>query len=80
MEGVESRFSTNFNIKADGIVFLWNGKTVHGLAVILVFSKWMLGKIIHYLPKHSLKFGFGSKKFIETITYAGVIIWRCLQS
>jgi hypothetical protein len=33
----------------------------------------MLGKIIHYLPKHSLKFGFGSNdKFIETIAYAGV--------
>jgi hypothetical protein len=31
-----------------------------------------LGKIIHYIPKHSLKFGFASKhKFIETIAYAG---------
>jgi hypothetical protein len=32
-----------------------------------------LGKIIHYIPKHSLKFGFASNhKFIETIAYAGV--------
>lgn len=35
-----------------------------------------VGKIIHYIPKHSLKFGFGSNdKFIETIAYAGVRVY-----
>jgi hypothetical protein len=37
-----------------------------------IFEMNALGKIIHYIPKHSLKFGFASNhKFIETIAYAG---------
>jgi hypothetical protein len=40
-----------------------------------------LGKIIHYIPKHSLKFGFASNhKFIETIAYAGVRVYDDTQS
>jgi hypothetical protein len=40
-----------------------------------IFEMNALGKIIHYMPKHSLKFGFVSNdKFIETIAYAGVSI------
>jgi hypothetical protein len=39
----------------------------------IIFEMNALGKIIHYIPKHSLKFGFASNhKFIETIAYAGV--------
>jgi hypothetical protein len=38
-----------------------------------IFEMNALGKIIHYIPKHSLKFGFASNhKFIETIAYAVV--------
>lgn len=79
-QGVESRdFELNFNIKADGIVFyelvkhknsFWIGSNIG------IFEINSLGKIINYVPKHSLKFGFSSNdKFIETITYAGVRVY-----
>jgi hypothetical protein len=39
-----------------------------------------LGKIIHYIPKHSLKFGLFNHKFIETIAYAGVRVYDDIHS
>jgi hypothetical protein len=65
-----------FNIKAEDILFYeivkhdssyWIGSNIG------IFEMNALGKIIHYIPKHSLKFGFASNhKFIETIAYAVV--------
>jgi hypothetical protein len=56
--------------------------TVHiGLSNIGIFEMNALGKIIHYIPKHSLKFGFASNhKFIETIAYAGVRVYDDIHS
>jgi hypothetical protein len=46
-----------------------------------IFEMNALGKIIHYIPKHSLKFGFASNhKFIETIAYAGVRVYDDIHS
>ncbi|CAM3086274.1 sensor histidine kinase [Flavobacterium frigoris] len=84
-QGVESRdFELNFNIKADGIVFyemvkhktsFWIGSNIG------IFEMNSEGKIINYIPKHSLKFGFSSNdKFIETITYAGVRVYDDIYS
>jgi hypothetical protein len=45
-----------------------------------IFEMNALGKI-HYIPKHSLKFGFSSNhKFIETIAYAGVRVYDDIHS
>ena len=79
-QGVESRdFELNFNIKADGIVFYEMVKHKNSFWIgsnIGIFEINSLGKIINYVPKHSLKFGFSSNdKFIETITYAGVRVY-----
>jgi hypothetical protein len=54
--------------------------TVH-ISSIGIFEMNALGKIIHYIPKHSLKFGFASNhKFIETIAYAGVRVYDDIHS
>lgn len=84
-QGEESRdFELNFNIKAEGIVFyemvehktsFWIGSNIG------IFEMNSEGKIINYVPKHSLKFGFSSNdKFIETITYAGVRVYDDIYS
>ena len=76
----ESRdFELNFNIPASGIEFyemvkhrnsFWVGSTIG------IFEISSQGKIIAYVPKHSLKIGFTTDdKFIETITYAGVYLY-----
>jgi len=79
-QGVESKdFELNFKIKADGIVFYEMVKHKNSFWIgsnIGIFEMNSEGKIINYVPKHSLKFGFLSNdKFIETITYAGVRVY-----
>ena len=80
IQGVESRdFKLNFNIPAAGIEFyevvknkssFWIGSNIG------IFELNLQGKIIAYVPKHSLKFGFSAdNKLIETITYAGVRVY-----
>ncbi len=76
----ESRdFELNFNIPSDKIVFyelvkhnssVWVGTNLG------IFELNVLGNIINYIPKHSLKIGFTSDdKFIETITFAGIYLY-----
>ncbi|SHG21235.1 Two component regulator propeller [Flavobacterium micromati] len=79
-QGVESRdFELNFNIPADAIEFYEMVKHKNSIWVssnIGIFEINQHGKIIAYIPKHSLKFGFTTNdKFIETITYAGVRVY-----
>ena len=76
----ESRdFELNFNIKANEIVFYELVKNRNSIWIgsnLGVFEMNSKGKIINYIPKHSLKIGFTSdNKFIETITYAGVYVY-----
>ncbi|SNA64720.1 sensor histidine kinase [Flavobacterium psychrophilum] len=72
-------FELNFNIKANEIVFyelVKNKKSIWIGSNLGVFEINSKGKIINYIPKHSLKIGFTSdNKFIETITYAGVHVY-----
>ena len=76
----ESRdFELNYTIKANEIVFyelVKNRKSIWIGSNLGVFEMNSKGKIINYIPKHSLKIGFTSdNKFIETITYAGVYVY-----
>ena len=76
----ESRdFELNFNIKANEIIFyelVKNRNSIWIASNLGVFEMNSKGKIINYIPKHSLKIGFTSdNKFIETITYAGVYVY-----
>lgn len=84
-QGIESRdFELNFNIKADGIEFyeivkhkesFWIGSNIG------IFEINRQGKIVAYIPKHSLKIGFtANDKFIETITYAGTRVYDDLHN
>lgn len=85
IQSVESRdFKLNFNTPANGIEFyemvkhknsIWLGSNI---GIFEVDSK---GKIIGYVPKHSLKIGFlYNDKFIETITYAGARVYDNVYS
>lgn len=79
-QGMESRdFELNFAIPANGIEFyemVKNNDSFWIASNIGIFETNSLGKIINYLPKHSLKMGFTyDGKFIETITYAGVRLY-----
>jgi hypothetical protein len=76
----ESRdFELNYNIPANGIEFYEMVKHHNSFWVstnIGIFEINFQGKIIAYVPKHSLKIGFTTdNKFIETITYAGVYLY-----
>ncbi|MEM8521891.1 histidine kinase [Flavobacterium sp. PL12] len=72
-------YKLNFNIPATEIGFyeivrkedrLWIGSNIG------VFEMDGSGNFISYLPKHTLKFGFGTDgQFIETIPYAGVRVY-----
>lgn len=84
-QGIESRdFELDFTIPASGIEFyelvkhndsFWIGSNIG------IFEINSLGKIINYLPKHSLKIGFTyDGKFIETITYAGTRLYDNVYS
>ncbi|MEW5675206.1 histidine kinase [Flavobacterium enshiense] len=81
----ESRdFELNFKIPAEGIVFyemVKNSSTIWVASNIGIFELNTQGKIISYIPKHSLKIGFTSDgKFIETITFAGVYVYDDVYS
>ncbi|NWL04224.1 histidine kinase [Flavobacterium collinsii] len=80
IQNVESRdFILNFDIPAKGIEFyemvrhhdsFWIGSNI---GIFEVNSK---GRLSYYIPKHSLKIGFGyDDKFIETVTYAGTRLY-----
>ncbi|MET0760638.1 MAG: histidine kinase [Flavobacterium sp.] len=76
----ESRdFELNFNIPASGIEFYEMVKNQNSFWIssnIGIFEINSQGKIINYVPKHSLKIGFTAKnQFIETIPYAGVYVY-----
>lgn len=76
----ESRdFELNFNIPAEGIVFyelVKHNSSVWVSSNLGIFELNSKGKIINYIPKHSLKIGFTSDdKFIETITFSGVYLY-----
>ncbi|MBE8724776.1 sensor histidine kinase [Flavobacterium hungaricum] len=84
-QGIESRdFELNFNIPADEIEFyevvkhkksFWIGSNIG------IFEVNIEGRIIAYIPKHSLKIGFTTDgKFIETITYAGTRVYDDLYN
>jgi Histidine kinase/Two component regulator propeller len=80
IQNVESRdFRLNFDIPARGIEFyelvrhknsFWIGSNIG------IFEVNFQGRLLHYIPKHSLKIGFGyNGKFIETVTYAGTRVY-----
>jgi hypothetical protein len=57
-QGVETiDFQLNFNIKAEDILFyeIVKHDSSYWIGSIIVFEMNALGKIIHYIPKHSLK-------------------------
>lgn len=81
----ESRdFELNFNIPTSQIEFYEIVKNQNSLWInsnIGIFEIDKNYKIVNYLPKHSLKIGFGyDNKLIETITYAGVRIYDNLKT
>ncbi|MFH7000333.1 histidine kinase [Flavobacterium sp. FlaQc-57] len=81
----ESRdFELNFNIPTNQIEFYEIVKNQNSLWInsnIGIFEIDKNYKIVNYLPKHSLKIGFGyDNKLIETITYAGVRIYDNLKT
>jgi hypothetical protein len=81
---VSKDFELNFDIPANGIEFyemvkhketFWIGSNIG------IFEINKEAKIIHYIPKHSLKIGFTyNDKFIETITYAGARLYDDVHS
>ena len=84
-QGVESRdFELNFDIAASGIEFYEMVKHKNSFWIgsnIGIFEINGDAKIIHYIPKHSLKIGFTyNDKFIETITYAGARLYDDVHS
>jgi len=84
-QGVESRdFELNFDIPASGIEFyelVKQNNTFWVSSNIGIFETDIEGKIIYYIPKHSLKIGFTyNDKFIETITYAGARLYDNVHS
>ncbi|MBF4487875.1 histidine kinase [Flavobacterium sp. CSZ] len=81
----ESRdFELNFNIPTNEIEFYEIVKNQNSLWInsnIGIFEIDKNYKIVNYLPKHSLKIGFGyDNKLIETITYAGVRVYENLKT
>jgi len=81
----ESRdFELNFNIPTSQIEFYEIVKNQNSLWIntnIGIFEIDKNYKIVNYLPKHSLKIGFGyDNKLIETITYAGVRVYDNLKT
>ena len=72
-------FKLNFDLPANEIEFyevvkhknsFWIGSNIG------IFEMNSQGKIIAYIPKHSLKIGFtGNDKLIETIPYAGLRVY-----
>ena len=85
IQGVESRdFKLNFDIPSSGIEFYEVVKNKNSFWIgsnIGIFELNGQGKIITYIPKHTLKFGFASNdKLIETITYAGVRVYDDIYS
>lgn len=84
-QGVESRdFELNFDIPANGIEFyemVKHKETFWISSNIGIFEINDEAKILHYIPKHSLKIGFTyNDKFIETITYAGARLYDDVHS
>jgi ligand-binding sensor domain-containing protein len=84
-QGVESRdFELNYDIAASGIEFYEMVKHKNSFWIgsnIGIFEINNEAKIIHYIPKHSLKIGFTyNDKFIETITYAGARLYDDVHS
>jgi len=84
-QGVEYRdFELNFDIPANGIEFYEMVKHKNSFWIgsnIGIFEINKEAKIIHYIPKHSLKIGFTyNDKFIETITYAGTRLYDEVHS
>lgn len=84
-QSAESRdFELNFNIPTNEIEFYEIVKNQNSLWInsnIGIFEIDKNYKIINYLPKHSLKIGFGyNDKLIETVTYAGVRVYENLKT
>lgn len=84
-QSAESRdFELNFNIPTNEIEFYEIAKNQNSLWInsnIGIFEIDKNYKIVNYLPKHSLKIGFGyDNKLIETITYAGVRVYDNLKT
>ncbi|MBF2710028.1 sensor histidine kinase [Flavobacterium soyangense] len=84
-QGLESKdFELNFDIPANGIEFYEMVKHKNSFWIgsnIGIFEINSEAKIIHYIPKHSLKIGFTyNDKFIETITYAGARLYNDVHS
>jgi ligand-binding sensor domain-containing protein len=84
-QSAESRdFELNFDIPTNEIEFYEMVKNQNSLWIssnIGIFEINKNYKIVNYLPKHSLKIGFGyDNKLIETITYAGVRVYENLKT